>query len=234
MSFQETPVSIKKRVIFTVLVLIVGAMLSLFLIVNFHTFFRLERIEVVGTGAVFAADTAKLSSNVLFFPTKTLEDELRTNYPLFQTVTVTKKLPRTIVITYTLKDPSYYLESAGHTYGVDDHGIILGEYDKPFIHPIMSFDIGVQSIGVLVVDARVRAAVAFLRALDPSIQVAFVKQYSQTAFMVNVDSLDVLVPVDGDMGEKARALLFLQNGFRIKGVLPSMVDLRFSKPVVTK
>ena len=55
-----------------------------------HALFRLETIEVIGTGAVFSANTEKLSTNVLFFPTKTLEDDLRTQYPLFQSVRVFK------------------------------------------------------------------------------------------------------------------------------------------------
>lgn len=199
-----------------------------------HALFRLETIEVIGTGAVFSANTEKLSTNVLFFPTKTLEDDLRTQYPLFQSVRVFKKFPHTIGIAYTLRNPKGYVQSLGHTYGVDDDGIILGEYLPPFVHPVMMFDIGIQSIGVRVTDARVRAAQEFLLALDSTLEVSFVKEYSSNAFEARIDSLRILVPVEGNMEEKARALLFLTNGFRIKGVLPSIVDLRFSKPIITK
>lgn len=228
------PQALKKRSVLTIVLLVVIGLLCGISALSVHTLFKLDNIEVVGSGAVFTADPKQLSTNVLFFPTKTLEEDLRSHYQLFQTVKVTKKFPHTIVISYTLRDPWGYIESAGHTYGVDAQGIIVGEYAPPYVHPVMIFDVGVQSIGVPITDARVLSALAFLRALDPSIQVSFVKEYSKTAFVVTIDSLKVLLPVEGDMTEKARALLFLQNGFRIKGVLPSMVDLRFSKPIMIK
>lgn len=219
---------------FTILVVIIVGFLLVLAVLSTHALFRLENIEVIGSGAVFSVDAKKLSTNVLFFPTKKLEQDLRTQYPLFQTVRVYKKLPHAIIIEYTLRDPWGYLESAGHTYGVDEQGIIVGEYTPPFVHTVMVFDIGVQSIGMIAADRSVQGALAFLRALDKSVQVSFVKEYSKDAFVASIDSMRVLVSIEDDMEEKARALLFLLNGFRIKGVLPSIVDLRYSKPIITK
>ena len=223
-----------KRTVFTVILLISIGFVCVMGVFIVHALFRLETIEVIGTGAVFSANTEKLSTNVLFFPTKTLEDDLRTQYPLFQTVRVFKKFPHTISVAYTLRNPNGYIESLGHTYGVDQDSVIVGEYLPPFVHPVMVFDIGIQSIGVKIADARVRAAQAFLSALDSTLQVSFVKEYSSSAFEARIDSMRILLPVEGNMEEKARALLFLTNGFRIKGVLPSIVDLRYTKPIITK
>lgn len=223
-----------KRSVLTVLLLLAIGLFGVIAVVSMQSLFRLQTVEIVGTGAVFSADTATLSTNVLFFPTKALEIDLLKNYPLFSTVRVYKRLPHSIIIEYSLRDPWGYVQSKGHTYGVDDGGVIVGEYTPPFVHPVMTFDIGTQSIGMRVTDPRVLAALSFLHALDPSIHVSSVKDYSKTAFEVAIDSMRVLVAIDGDKEEKARALLFLQNGFRIKGVLPSMVDLRYSKPIITK
>ncbi len=223
-----------KRTAFTAILLIFIGFLCVMGVFFVHALFRLETIEVIGTGAVFSANTEKLSTNVLFFPTKTLEDDLRTQYPLFQSVRVFKKFPHTVSIAYTLRDPSGYVQSLGHTYGVDQDSVIVGEYLPPFVHPVMMFDIGIQSIGVKIADVRVRAAQAFLSALDSSLQVSFVKEYSPNAFEARIDSLRILLPVEGNMEDKAHALLFLINGFKIKGVLPSIVDLRYTKPIITK
>lgn len=225
---------IAKRSALTVLLLLAIGLFGVVVVVSVHALFRLDTVEVVGTGAVFSADAAKLSTNVLFFPTKTLENDLLKNYPLFAAVRVYKRLPHSIIIEYSLRNSWGYIDSSGHTYGVDEGGVIVGEYTPPFVHPVMTFDIGTQSIGMRVTDTRVLAALSFLHALDPSIHVSSVKDLSKTAFEVTIDSMRVLVAVDGDKEEKARALLFLQNGFRIKGVLPSMVDLRYSKPIITK
>ena len=49
---------------------------------------------------------------------------------------------------------------------------------------------------------------------------------------VEIQQLDIFFPQDGDIVEHIRTLQTLFTGFRIKGVLPAHIDLRFGKPVV--
>lgn len=230
---HATMYRVKRSGLLFLVILFVG-LVCVLVGLGIRTYFHLDNIEVIGTGALFSADAKKLSTNVLFFPTKALEDELRSTYPLFETVNVYKKYPHTIVVAYTLRDPWVYLNSADHTYGVDEHGVVLGEYTPLYTHPVLFISIGALPIGVSITDTRVNATLSFLHELDSTLQVTSIKEYSKQAIEVHIDSTRVLLSVDDDdMAQKARALLFLINGFRIKGALPSRIDLRYNKPIIS-
>lgn len=218
------------RQIVSVVLLLVIAVLGTF---GLDRLFTLRQIQVVGDPIEIQVDKARLGKNLFFLQTKQLEQELLATYPLLGTVTFSKTFPSTLVLHVKLRQPYVYVISQSHQYVVDRDGIVLSESDKGPLLPRLNFDIGIRSIGSKITDLRVVSALQFLTALPEGIVIEFVSEKDSASIQASMGHTNIFLPQKGDLKVKAGTLQTIVMGFRIKGTLPTVIDLRFEKPIVT-
>lgn len=194
-------------------------------------FFTIRTIEVVGEG--FNIDIAREHSpkNILFFPSERIKKELMVQYPLLGEVIIKKKYPTTLIIHLVPRKPAALLVSRGHEFALDAMGYVVG-IDVGGNLPKLFFDVGSFPIGARVSDTRISQILTFVIAASP-VPLESVEQYGHTALRVRLGATDIFLPQNGDLGAKAATLQTILAGFRIKGTLPKVVDLRFEKPIIT-
>lgn len=194
--------------------------------------FVLKRIEVVGDKIDIEVDRERLGKNMLFLQTGVLERELLSAYPLIGSVKFSKSLPSTLVLHVTLRQPYAVLVSGNTLYAIDSEGVVLGNQSIPPGLVQMHFDVPTISIGSRVADPRVKNSLTLLRSLR-DIAITEMRDKDGAAIQASMEHTNIFFPQFGDMSSKATTLQTIVAGFRIKGTLPTVIDLRFDKPIVT-
>ncbi len=193
-----------------------------------------RQIVVDGQGMLIELDRSKIGENLLFLQTDRLTHDLLSAYPVLASVRFEKKYPGTLIIHLVRRQPVAMIRSHGGTYLVDADGIILDNAGPQTALPLMSMDISVPSIGSRVTNPEARAALTFINALHGSLPVTEMRDNPANASIRAVmGNTDIFLPQMGDLGQKASTLQTIVEGFRIKGTLPTVIDLRFDKPIVT-
>lgn len=196
--------------------------------------FTLKQVEVTGDVVQIVVDKEKIGRNMLFLHTKQLEHDILSSYPLIDTVIFTKSFPSTLVVHVTLRQPSVYVLSQSHMYAVDGNGIVLSDAQKDALLPRLIFDVGVLAIGSHIPDARVIASIAFITGIRDSLSIDTMTEKDSTSLIAQYGNTSIVLPQKMNAKEKAGTLQTIVTGFKIKGELPAVIDLRFDKPIVTK
>lgn len=199
----------------------------------FVRLFSLERVEVDGSGVTIEIDKAKLGENLLVVPVDRLTKELLESYPLLSSVRFEKRLPGTLIIHLSKRQPSLYITTAGNTYALDLDGVVLDNATNTNGFPLMIFDVGPLSIGSRISDVRVVSTLTFLKKLSGSLGISRINERDSASIQAMMGNTVIILPQKGDMGAKADTLQTIVEGFRIKGILPTVIDLRFEKPIIT-
>jgi len=195
--------------------------------------FTIRSIQVEGSGVDIEIDRAQLGSNILAVPVKKLRLELLDAYPLLESVWFEKKLPGTLIIHLERRQPYVALKSGGIYYAVAKEGVVIDSLNGSGTYPLLVFDIGPLVIGSTITDGRIRSALTFLQSLSQPGTIARMNEYNTDALQAVIDDTVIYIPLGDDLSAKARTLQIIIDGFRIKGTLPSVIDLRFEKPVIT-
>lgn len=197
------------------------------------TFFTIQAIEVEGSGIQVVVDQKKLARNLLFFPTEKLRTELLSQNPLLGDVIIRKKFPHTLVIAAVPRTPIARLQTKERKVDIDKESIVLRESSPNHPLPTLLFDVESVRIGEKVRDPRVFSGIAALTSFDRIISIDMISSLDSQSLQVKSATLRIYVVQQSDMKAIATTLQVLLTGFRIKGTLPALIDLRFSKPVVT-
>ncbi|MBI2404619.1 hypothetical protein HYV22_00365 [Candidatus Gottesmanbacteria bacterium] len=197
------------------------------------TFFTLQAIEVEGSGMQVVIDQKKLTRNLLFFPTEKLRTELLSQNPLLGDVVIRKKFPHTLVIAAVPRSPIAHLQTKERKVDIDKEGIVLQESSPDHPLPTLLFDVEPVRTGEKVRDPRVFSGIAILTAFEGIFPIDVISSLDSQSLQVKSGILRIYVVQQSDMKAVATTLQVLLTGFRIKGTLPAVMDLRFSKPVVT-
>lgn len=195
--------------------------------------FTLQTIVVDGQGISLEIDRSKLGNNLVFLQTSRLTRDILSNYPMLDRVEFEKKLPGTLIVHLVRRQPIARLRSGNNLYAVDRTGIVLDNATPGMTYPIVQFDIGALEIGHKVTDPRVHAALTFLNGLSANPGITGFSNADGTYILAIMGDTNIFLPQSGDLGGKASTLQTIIEGFRIKGTLPTVIDLRFEKPIVT-
>ena len=212
-------------------VCIAGSMYGLVVLMN--SVFSLQSVEVVGTEITIEINKKLLNTNLLFIPADQLRNQILKDHVLLSDVEIQKKYPHTIRIIPQLRLPIARLRTQERIVLVDKDGWIVGDADGLTKLPILEFDIGEVYAGMQIKDARVISSLSFLTNIPDDVLVERITTLDNASLRVRYDRIDIYIPQSGDMKEVGATLQTLRTGFRIKGKLPAIVDLRFDKPVVT-
>ena len=196
-------------------------------------FFRVRTIEFTGDGVRISIDPERIEKNLLFLSASRMEDDLLIAYPELKEVIVKKKIPQTLVISASLRSPIARLETDTHAFMLDREGVVLPLTDSSAILPVIRIHIDTVRVGDSVHDEGISAALAFLTEFENEIPILSIEKKDTLSLRAKTDKTDIFIPQGGDMRILAATLQTMFLGFRIKGSLPALIDLRFDKPIVT-
>ncbi len=229
----ETPKTIVRKYGTFLGILIVGIGGSVLLYAFLLRMFSLRNIEVAGEGLGVRIDPRKISTNLLFFPTKTLEEEILREYPLLGKVRIEKVYPHTLRISMIPRIPLAVVKNDTQSVVSDAMGMVLRDATSADLFPIVTMGGTPVHVGQKIDDQLVRTALAFLDLLRETLTVDVVTATDSALLRARIEGIDIFFVQDGNMQEYATTLQRMISGFRIRGKLPAIIDLRFSKPIVT-
>lgn len=195
--------------------------------------FTIKNVEVSGEGIQIVVNPAKLPRNILFFPVDGVRQQILKDYPLVGSVTVKKKYPSTLIITAVPRKPFAIAGVGTETYALDEDGVVLTKYPSQSGLPTIAIAMPALQPGEKISDTGAFAAINFLRETAPMLTVSDIIIYDNLSLRAQAGSMSIVFPQNADIPALARTLQTMIAGFRIKGKLPAIIDLRFDKPVVT-
>jgi cell division septal protein FtsQ len=195
--------------------------------------FTLTRVEVVGDGVGLTIDQKKLPKNLLLLPTDKLQASLIRQYPLLSSIKVTKRYPHTLIIAAVTRKPIARITTAFGIFLLDPDGVIVDEKKSSDSLPILDMPVASIAIGSKLSDPAVVTALGLLAIINPAINIERIAINNGTSLVAKTPTTDILITQDANTEAIATTLQTLFEGFRIKGTLPTRIDLRFDKPVVT-
>lgn len=217
--------------------ILAGVILSLFSIAGISLLvvraFTITNVVVDAPFMSIELDAARFGKNLLFLPVDKLKADLLNTYPLLAQVRFEKRFPGTLVVHLSRRNTHFVLHSAGNTYALDENGLVLGGIDNRSGYPELEFNAGILVTGNPVTHPGVKASIVFLRQLAGRVPVSRVKERDSSSIQAISGHTNIFLPQIGDMSAKADTLQTIVEGFRIKGTLPTVIDLRFEKPVIT-
>ncbi len=215
--------------------LIIAASASL--IWGITKFFTIRTIEVEGSGMQVVVDQKRLTKNLLFFPTEQLRTQLLSDNPLIGDVLIKKKFPHTLTVAAFPRVPVGLLKTSGRFLHVDKECIVIGEGIENSVLPLLVFDPPaggpVVRIGEKIRDERICQSIAVIIAFGGMTKIDAVTTLDSQSLQVKSGKLYIYITQQVNASEVAATLQTLLGGFRIKGTLPAIIDLRFSKPIIS-
>ena len=194
--------------------------------------FTIKKIVVVGDTIQVRVDEARLPKTLVFFPSATLREQLLTDNPILADIQFQKKYPHTLVIVPMARTAVARLILTGREVFVDESGTVLSDADASSPLPRLVVPMAAVRIGEIIGDPRVTAGISFITGIRDTLKIHTISVEDERSLRAKSDKLDILFPQDGDIPVTLATLQTLLAGFRIKGTLPTVIDLRFNKPII--
>jgi len=195
--------------------------------------FTIKKIVVVGDNIQVRVDEARLPKTLVFFPSHSLREQLLKDNPILSDLQFQKKYPHTLVIVPTLRTAVARLSLTGREVLVDESGTVLTDADASSAPlPRLVVPMAAVRIGEIIGDPRVTAGISFITGIRDTLQIRSISVEDERSLRAKSDKLDILFPQDGSIPVTLATLQTLLAGFRIKGTLPTFIDLRFNKPII--
>ncbi len=195
--------------------------------------FAIRQISVVGSNIRLSIDERRFPSTLLFFPSAKLRLQILADNPILADIRFEKKYPHTLMIIPTLRTPAALLITPTRRVFIDPRGIVLADAGSAGGLPQISADISGLHIGQKIADTGVLSGLSFISDAAPIVRIESMTIDSDGVLRAHTGNLDLLFTQVADTSQITRTLQTLITGFRIKGTLPKVIDLRFDKPVVT-
>jgi hypothetical protein len=213
-----------------VLAVTVGLSFGVYYVIT--SFFRLRKIEYVGEGAIIQIDETRIPGNVLFFPSERIRKTLLSDHPELKDVYVSKKFPNTLRIEPIFREPFILLQTKDKLVLLDKEQVVVTYASGVERYPRVTLPLLVEKKGQRLDDKRITLAIGFILSTAPIVHFTEVTEVDSQSLSFKSDVTEVFITQNADLAEVTTTLQTLIEGFRIKGILPRIIDLRFSKPII--
>jgi hypothetical protein len=217
-----------KLFLVTLSVLVLSVLLYLFI----TRIFSIQIIEVVGQNIYVVIDDKKIPKNLLFFPADRIRGEILHDNALLSDIQFQKVFPHTLIVKPIIRTPFARLMADNRLVLIDRTGVVLQDGDEGFPLALIRVPIERFRVGETLNNARVQFALVILDVTKSYLKVETITNTDGSTFLVHDIKTDIFITQDKPVGETLATLQMLITGFRIKGTLPTVVDLRFDKPIV--
>lgn len=196
--------------------------------------FTIREIRVMGGDIQVSVDEKRLPRTLLFFPSDKMRAQLLASNPILADIRFDKYYPHTLVIVPTLRTPSILLITPSRRVFIDAQGIVLADADTaPRGLTQITSPISGLRIGQKVNDKGLSTGIAFVLQMQALLPIETMTISDDRTIQAHTQNLDIIFTQESDISSILGTLQTLIAGFRIKGTLPKVIDLRFDKPVVT-
>ncbi len=197
-----------------------------------RTVFVIQVIEIEGEGISIIVDEKNISKNLLFFPSDRIRSEILQSNQLLADVVFHKKFPHTLVLQPILRHPYVVIKTPDRIALIDKKGYVLEYGDQGQRLPVIYSSVAFMQKGEKISSEQILFALNVIDSVQSFGLVVSVREMEEKTVEVSMEKMKVLFSSDADLPHAIATLQTLIAGFRIKGTLPSVVDLRFDKPVV--
>lgn len=197
------------------------------------TAFAIRTVEVIGSGVEVSLDEAKLTKNLLLFPAQKIRERLLHDNPLLRDVVIRKKYPHTLVIEPVKRVAAAVLVTGDQSIVLDREGVVLPQSERESTLPAVIMDVGTVHTGQAVTDSGVLVSLRLIEGLGDSWHIVSITKQESGLLVAKYQESEIFFTQEKDPVALSATLQTLLAGFRIKGSLPKVIDLRFDKPIVT-
>lgn len=194
--------------------------------------FVIQTIEISGGGVSVLVDEKKIPKNLLFFPSDKIRSEILRQNVLLVDVKFVKKFPNTLVIRPIVRMPVAVMVSSERAGIIDREGYVLEYGDQGRALPVFRFDSIHLIKGEKIANPKVQLGLQSLENFSYIGSITSITDQDGPSILIKSDKTDIYIAQDKDIKATSATLQTLLAGFRIKGKLPAVVDLRFDKPVI--
>ena len=213
--------------------IIVGTAVFGGLLYAFRFGFKVTHIEFVGEGMHVQFNERMMTGNIIFFPSEKIRTMLLLEYPQFQDVVIKKKFPHTIQITPILRVPFALLVSSKATYEIDKEGYVMSVGVTDPNLPELRFDVPFIRVGSVIEDKNIQSSLLFLEKTKPLLFIYAIESSDDgSSLRAFGDKTEILFTQSQNIETLSATLQTIITGVRIKGTMPKIIDVRFSKPVI--
>lgn len=197
------------------------------------TTFAIQTVEVIGSGVEVSLDEAKLTKNLLLFPAQKTRGWLLHDNPLLRDVVIRKKYPHTLIIEPVKRNAIALLVTGDQSVILDSEGVVLPQSETREPLPTIVINIGTVHIGQSVSDYGIAVSLRLLQKLGDSWYISLITKREGGFLVAKYRETEIFFTQEANPEALIATLQTLLTGFRIKGSLPKVIDLRFDKPIVT-
>lgn len=194
--------------------------------------FNVERIEFQGEGMQAEFNDRLISGNSIFFPSAKVKQDLLHQYPQLKDVIITKQFPHTIVIKPVLRQPFAQLVTAKATYGIDEDGHVVGVSGEESL-PQLFIDEPSVRVGSVLSDPKIQSSLQFLKKSKAILAVSAIRGDDSGSLRAISGTTELLFTQNQNIDTVMATLQTLITGVRIKGTMPKIIDVRYTKPIIT-
>lgn len=194
--------------------------------------FALENIEVAGDTLQVAVNEEKMPNNLLFFPAEKVKEEILNDNPIVGSLELKKKFPHTLVIVARRREPIAKITLESIVGLIDREGYIIGIDDGVRALPLITLEPLRVSVGQQERSESVRTALALIAALPPPYVMRKITRFDRLSIVGELQETNIIVPQSSDASTISSSLQTILEGLRIKGTMPTRIDLRFDKPII--
>ncbi|HET7713763.1 MAG TPA: hypothetical protein VFK94_05885 [Patescibacteria group bacterium] len=197
-------------------------------------FFKVTQVEVKGdpgnlvTGEIVAATRDR---NIILFPEEEIRRKLAAQI-ILERVEFTKVFPGKVVVTAYFREPLFSWQSSNGRFLVDSHGVAYREAGTESI-PQVSSDSSSLRLGETLPAYQTDLVRRLLGATEGKFTLLVIKITGQHISVILSSNIEVLLTSGGSLDQEISALQLITTQAKIEGKIPRLIDLRYSKPLVT-
>jgi len=195
------------------------------------TLFTVRDIIVSGDAAIVEVNTKKFIGNTLLFPAVSVMRQIQDDNPLIRSIEIKRHFPSTLELVVHKRQPIARLQTNTAIVRIDEDGVITDEVGGTNI-PVIRIDVPMVRMGQTMHDTAVAQAVKIIAGTASFLPMQYITIYETSSLRARYQGSDIFFPQKSDIRPILNTLQTLMSGFRIKGLIPKTIDLRFDKPVV--
>lgn len=219
--------------ILLLLLLLVAGFLSWRLVTE-AAFFKVSQVEVKGDPAnVVTAEVAAQvkGTNMVLFPEQDIKAKLASQYVL-ERVEFVKEFPGKVIATVYFRQPLFSWQSSAGRFLVDKYGVAYAPAGSESL-PQVSDQSSTLTLGQSLPTNQLNLVRGLLTAVEGKFTPLVIKISGSEASLILSSNIQVLLTVSPNLDREISALQLITTQAKIEGKIPRLVDLRYSKPLVT-
>lgn len=193
--------------------------------------FTIKTVIVSGDAAVIAIDKERFVGNTLLFSPSAIEHEIQDTNALVKHVRIKKHFPSTLEFIIEKRKSIARLVTAAGTVGIDEEAIVIEE-DVTSDKPSILMDVPLAGVGQRIQNSLVKRAAETIYKTSSLFPIQRILKQDNSSIRVETPQSNIFIAQQGDIEDVVNTLQTLMEGFRIKGLIPKSIDIRFNKPVV--